>query len=91
MELKVMLSIFSNICDAGKQVGGIQQDSSTVFYCDFYSVIYNVMYKICVILCGGTIFIVVIWRVKYQNVGEGFSKYILKIVYLYKIKGFIYI
>jgi len=47
-------------------------------------------------MCGGTIFIVVIWCVKYhekyQTVGEGFSKYILKIVYLYKIKGlYIYI
>ena len=36
---KVMLSILFNICDAGKQVGGIQLDSSTVIllwfiYCD---------------------------------------------------------
>jgi len=63
-----------------------------LFYCDFYIVIYNVMYIICVIMCGGKIFIVIIWCVKYhekyQNVGKWFSKYILKIVYLYKINGF---
>ena len=38
-KVKSMLVILSNICDAGKQVGGIRLDSSTVIllffiYCD---------------------------------------------------------
>ena len=63
-----------------------------LFYCDLYIVIYNVIYNLTLIMCVWTIFIVVIWCVKYhkkyQNVEKGFSKYILKIIYLYKINGF---
>ena len=63
-----------------------------LFYCDSYIVIYDVIYNLLLIMCVWTIFIVVIWYVKYHKKywmwERGFSKCILKMNYLYKIDGF---
>ena len=92
MELKVMLSILFNICDAGKQVGGIRLDSSTFILLFKYIVIYDVLYNLLWIMCVGMMLIIVIryckyhkrpWDVKRRSI----SMYI-EIKEFYKITGF---
>ena len=67
MELKVMLSILFNICDAGKQVGGIRLDSSTFILLFSYIVIYDVLYNLLWIMCVGMMLIIVIRYCKYHK------------------------
>ena len=91
MELKVMLSILFNICDAGKQVGGIQLDSSTFILLFSYIVIYDVLYNLLWIMGVGMMLIIFIRYFKYHkrpwDVKRSISMYI-EIKEFYKITGF---
>ena len=73
--------------DAGKQVGGIQLDSSTFILLFSYIVIHDVIYNLLLIMCVWMILIIVIWYVKYHkeywNVEAEFSKCLLEMKYIY--------
>ena len=52
IEIKLMLIIWFNICDAGKQVGGTQLGSSIciILFCSYnvkYDVVYNMFDYVC--------------------------------------------
>ena len=67
IEMKSMLIILFNICDAGKQVGGIQLDSSTFILLFSYIVIYDVLYNLLWIMGVEMILILVIRYFKYHK------------------------
>ena len=73
--------------DAGKRVGGIRLDSSTVILLFSYILMYELIYNLLLIICVWMISITVVWyfkyRKKYWDVEREFSKCILKMKYIY--------